>query len=52
MQASIQEAKEKLDVYQDLPPSLDDAKVKLDTMRAQIKRMDQEIETKFGYLDS
>ena len=52
MQASIQEAKEKLDMYQDLPPSLDDAKVKLDTMRAQIKRMDQEIETKFGYLDS
>ena len=51
MQMSIQEAKEKLNVYQDLPPDLDGAKIKLDTMRAQIKKLDQDIETKFGYLD-
>ena len=51
MQASIDEAKTQLNEYQNLPPDFNDAKLKLDTMRAQIKRLDEEIENKFGVLD-
>ncbi len=51
VQASIDAAKTQLNEYQNLPPDFNDAKLKLDTMRAQIKRLDEEIENKFGVLD-
>ena len=51
VQASIDAAKTQLNEYQNLPPDFNDAKLKLNTMRAQIKRLDEEIENKFGVLD-
>ena len=51
VQASIDAAKTQLNEYQNLPPDFNDANLKLDTMRAQIKRLDEEIENKFGVLD-
>ena len=50
-QKSIEEAKVKLEQYQHLPANIASANRKLDSFKAQINKLDQEIEIRFGLTD-